>query len=68
VLATSILGIEIPDAGAVFYAALIVHILAGVTCVIAVRWQRPPRSAQGGIRDPAGCTCGASALCSSRRQ
>jgi hypothetical protein len=35
VLAVKILGLEIPDAGPLFLAALAVHVLAGMTCVFA---------------------------------
>jgi hypothetical protein len=35
VLAVKVLGLEIPDAGPLFFAALAVHVLAGMTCVIA---------------------------------
>src|SRR4051794_27929385 len=35
VIATTLFGLEIPNAGPVFYAALVVHILAGLTCVAA---------------------------------
>ncbi len=35
VLAVEIAGIDVPDAGPVFLAALEVHVAAGVTCVIA---------------------------------
>jgi hypothetical protein len=31
----TILGLEIPDAGPVFLVALLVHVLAGLTCVVA---------------------------------
>jgi hypothetical protein len=31
----NVLGLEIPDAGPVFFAALAVHVLAGGTCVVA---------------------------------
>ena len=32
---TSLLGLHIPPAGPVFFAALLVHIVAGMTCVVA---------------------------------
>jgi hypothetical protein len=35
VLAIKVLGLEIPDAGPVFFAALAAHVLAGLTCIVA---------------------------------
>ena len=34
-LAINVLGLEIPEAGPLFLAALVVHVLAGLTCVVA---------------------------------
>lgn len=48
-----ILGLEIPDAGPLFFAALAFHVLAGMTCVVsgalaATARKRPGRHPQAG--------------------
>ena len=34
IIAPTLFGLEIPDAGPIFYAALVAHIVAGLTCVV----------------------------------
>ena len=53
ITATTVFGLEIPSAGSVFATALIVHILAGLTCVVsgelaATAPKRPGRHPRAG--------------------
>jgi hypothetical protein len=53
-----IFGLPIPDAGPIFATALVIHILCGLTAVIAGRSPRLPGNNPDVTRLPDGSTCG----------
>jgi threonine/homoserine/homoserine lactone efflux protein len=58
-VAGDVLGLRVPDAGALFFAALFVHVLAGLTCVVtgalaATARKRPGRHPRSGRIYPCG--------------
>jgi hypothetical protein len=60
-LSSEIFGLPLPDAGPVFASALVIHILCGLTAVIAVRSPLPRVSDPDATRVLDGSICGRSA-------